>query len=215
MAFEAVIFDMDGVLSDTQWLHEKTQAAALSRHGISIAPEELGDRFAGIPNRDWLVTLCREQHVSQDVIPGLLAEFTRVFLEEGTGRLRAIPGARELVASLRAAQIPLALVSGSNNTIVRFVLAELGFADAFLAVVTSDDPVPGKPSPAPFLLAVERLGVPPTRCVVIEDGRSGMVGARKAGMKVVALAPAGQEEYPADLVVHSLEELDRERLERL
>ncbi len=188
----AVIFDMDGVLSDTQWLHEETQAAALARRGIVVDHKELGKRFSGVPNRDWLAILCDEYHVPRSVIPGLLEEFERSFLSEGHGKVRAIEGARELVASLRRAGVPLALVSGSNSRVVAFVLAELELADAFKVVVTSDDPVAGKPSPAPFLLAAERLGVAPEGCVVIEDGVSGMVGARKAGMKAVALAPPGE-----------------------
>lgn len=212
----AVIFDMDGVLSDTQRLHEETQAAALSRHGIVVDQKALSGRFSGVPNRDWLVTLCDEHGISRDIIPSLLEEFERGFIEEGRGKVRAIDGAPELVAALREEGAPLALVSGSVGSIVALVLTELGLEDAFRAVVTADDPVPGKPSPAPFLLAAERLDVRPKRCVVVEDGVSGMVGARKAGMKCVALAPAGSRvEYPADLVVHSLRDLDSTVLETI
>ncbi len=122
----------------------------------------------------------------------------------------AMPGVERLLAGLAAAGIPTAIGSSGPPANVALVVERLGAKHSFGAVVTADDVARGKPDPEVFLLAAERLGVPPARCVVVEDAPPGLKAAKAAGMYCVGMASTGrtrEELSAADLVVDSLDEL--------
>ena len=125
----------------------------------------------------------------------------------------AMPGAAELVTALDEAGFALALASSGPPENVELALERLGVRERFDAVVTGRDVERGKPDPQVFLLAAERLGLPPDRCVVVEDAPPGVEAAHAAGMAVVALLSTGRRredfaECRPELVVSSLAELD-------
>ena len=129
-----------------------------------------------------------------------------------------MPGGLELLAGLHAAGFRLALGSSAPPENVELVIERLELGRWLDAVVTGRDVTRGKPDPQVFLLAAERLGVPPARCVVIEDAPVGIAAARAAGMAAVALASTGRTRESlaaADLVIDRLDELSPERLRRL
>jgi len=204
----AVIFDMDGVLSDTQSIHGRIEADIINRCGGNITVDELARKYAGVPTSTFFRELI---NASQYDIPALLKEKQERFLTEAKGNVREVHGARALVERVKTAGLKIAVASGSNKNVADLTLGELGLLEAFDAIVTADDVTRGKPSPDVFLEAARRIGVEPKECTVIEDGVAGMQGARAAGMKVIALA-THEQEYPADIVVHSLDEITDEML---
>ena len=129
-----------------------------------------------------------------------------------------MPGVHRLLEQLHRAGFRLAVGSSGPPENVDLVLEKLGSRSLFDAVVTATDVTRGKPDPQVFLIAAERLGVPPPRCVVIEDAAAGIAAAHAAGMTSVALASTGrtrQSLAAAELLVDSLDELSADVLGRL
>lgn len=210
---KAVIFDMDGVISDTQHVHARIEKEILARYGISMSEEEITKRFAGTPVTHLFHTLF-EEHGILDVDIEALCREKRQAVMDATSEIIEIPGAAKLIESLHHAGARIAVASGSNHTYIGIVLATLRLSD-FFEVITSNYDVPHpKPAPDIFLLAAQKLGVEPADCVVIEDGISGMKGAKAAGMKCIALVK-DDDEYPADLVVKSFAEVSVEKINEL
>ena len=206
---DGVLWDMDGLLVDTEplWTVAETELAAL--HGATwdqhIKAAVVGTRL------DVAVPLVL-RHFGMPVTPSQVAEVSDWLLRRmvelfGTA-LSPMPGAVELFSALREAGVPQALVSSSYRVLVDGVLAA-GYGP-FDVTVAGDEVVRGKPEPEPYLTAASRLGVDPSRCVVLEDSPSGVASGEAAGCAVVAvpsvpgvaLAPG-----PRRLVLPSLEKV--------
>jgi HAD superfamily hydrolase (TIGR01509 family) len=209
MPAEAVIFDMDGVLSDTQMIHAQLESDLLRRFGIEMSPEDLTREFAGVPDPEMFQAIFQRHGKDPAGLEKLLeGKWDELKEKVRGGGVPPVPGSRELVRMLRGRGVRLAVASSSYRSFVELVLQELDLAAQFQAVVTVEDVERGKPHPDIFLLAAERLGVPPPACVVIEDGINGMMAAKRAGMKCIALVPLdSREEHPADLVVSTLKDI--------
>ena len=202
---DAVIFDMDGVISDTQRLHSEVESELLRGWGIEIDPDDLTRRYAGIADRGFLPAV-----LGRTVDGGEFDRWTRdkwgAMAERAPGRIVPMDGALELIALLGARGVPIAVASSSPMSFIDQVLSELGVGDAFAARATGEEVPRGKPAPDVFLLAARRLGVAPERCTVIEDAVAGMTAARAAGMRCVALVDDPTRPLPADVAVRSLRE---------
>jgi HAD superfamily hydrolase (TIGR01509 family) len=200
----AVIFDMDGVISDTERLHVEVEQEMLARYGIDPGLLE-GGRYAAMSDREFFPAIFGDHGIAAD-IEALIAEKRRALLSYPAGAVTAIPGALELIRALRRLPLRLAVASASAPEFIEHVLGALGVREDFDAVASADEVARGKPEPDVFLLVAQRLHVPPETCVVIEDGLRGMIAARRAGMRCVALAPHGDDgqPLPADLVVRDL-----------
>lgn len=205
----AVIFDMDGVLSDTQNLAAEVESAVLQIYGVKMAPEEITRKYAGVLDAEFFLELFATHKINSDV--GEAAEKKWEAMRERTkSGVPAISGAIELVELLSKHGLKLAVASSSPPAFIKYVLSSLGIQGKFVVVTSSEEVRHGKPSPDVFLLAAERLGVLPQECVVIEDGINGMTGAKKAGMKCIGLVEDKTGEYPADVLVASLSEITTE-----
>ena len=210
---KAVIFDMDGVISDTQKLHAQVDSQILSEYEIIISPDELSDRFAGVRNEDYFDVLLREKGQPYDLKAILKDKWERIL--KLTDSIEAIPGAINLLKLLSENKLLLALASSSNTQYVMTVLNKLKITKYFSAIITGDMVTNGKPYPEVFLLAASKMNVSPEDCLVIEDGKSGMEAAKKAGMKCIGLVNNLSEKYPTDNLVTSLEEVTLEYLNKL
>lgn len=205
---KAVIFDMDGVISDTSKLHATQELKILSRFGINISMEELIKRYSGV----------RTKKFFKELLDGIGAEYDLAELmhEKWTGMLEMskkhvpeIPGAISLINEAKKAGLKIAVASGSDKNYVLTVLKTLGVQDLFDAITSSEEVKNGKPEPDVFLLAAKRMSVAPENCIVIEDGISGMIAAKKAGMLSIGLVKdRNDESYPADIRVESLNEIN-------
>ena len=201
----AVIFDMDGVLSDTERLHVQSEERQLSRLGID--PGVLaGGAYMGVSDREFFTAVFREHGVVADV-EAAIAEKWKLMSECPDDAIAAVPGALALVERLYRRGVPLAVASSSPRPFIERVLRCLDVLDRFSVVMSGDEVARGKPEPDVFLAVARALGMAPAECVVIEDSRNGMIAARRAGMRCVALVPPGRVgavRREADVVVSDL-----------
>jgi len=178
----AVIFDMDGLLLDSEPLYRATWQTAAAELGCPI-DDEFYARFVGRGN-DESERLLQERF--GDALP--LDEFRLRWRRDWDERLARAPlarkpGAIELLDFLDAAAIPKALATSSPRSIALRCLGDL--ASRFAALAFSDEVEHSKPSPDLFLLTAQRLGIPPAECLVLEDSEAGVRAARAAGMEVI------------------------------
>jgi beta-phosphoglucomutase family hydrolase len=176
-----IIFDCDGTLADTMPLHWRAWQVIAKRHGFSL-PEERFYSLGGVPSRDILRVLSKEQGVRLDPL-AVAREKEAVYLPliAQVEPINTVVG----VARENYGKIPLAVASGGTKSIIEQVLEHLGIRELFKAIVTSEDIVNQKPAPDIFLEAARRLGVPPQFCRAYEDTDLGMKAIQAAGMEAV------------------------------
>src|SRR5262244_3961396 len=196
---------MDGVLSDTERLHVRTEERQLSRFGID--PGVLaGGAYMGLPDREFYTRIFREHGVVTD-IDAVIAAKWRLMDECRDEEIVAIPGALALVDRLSRRGLPLAVASSSPRPFIERALRCLGVLDRFTVVLSGEEVARGKPEPDVFLAVARALGVAPAECVVLEDSRNGIIAARRAGMRCVAFVQdgnAGAGLHEADVVISDL-----------
>ncbi|MFC4010425.1 HAD family hydrolase [Nonomuraea purpurea] len=202
---DAVFFDMDGLLVDSErvWLEIETEVMA--RLGAAWTPEHQAHLVGGSMERTVGYMLAVS---GADVSPQTVASWmSEGMVRRLTQGVRVMPGAGELLDALRAEGVPVGLVTSSLKEIADAVLKGVG-RDRFDVVVTADDVTRTKPDPEPYLTAARLLGAEPVRCVVLEDSPNGVAAATAAGCAVVAvpsLLPV--EAAPGRLVVSCLREV--------
>jgi HAD superfamily hydrolase (TIGR01509 family) len=209
----AVIFDMDGVLVDSEPLTLRAYRQAAAEFGVQL------DGEAYIRQVITEGRLIQDFFVSWGGRPedweGLFRRKTEVYRELAARELKLKPGALELLKELKAQRIPCALATSAARVSMELNFAAQRLAEYFPVTVTFEDVVRKKPDPEVFLKAAEKLNLSPNRCIVIEDALKGLLAAKAAGMICVAvLTPFSRAEdlLVADLVVASLEELTSARL---
>ncbi len=206
---DAVVFDLDGVLLQSEEVWDAVRERYVRRRGGRY-DEEVQRAMMGMSAPEWSRYLHDEAGVpddpaaiNRDVVEGMLEAYRH--------DLPLLPGAVAVVRRTAAA-FPLALASSSNREVFEAVLELAGLADCFQATVSSEEVTRGKPAPDVYLEAARRLGVAPERCTAVEDSHAGIRSAKSAGMRVVAIPNAS---YPpdeealglADSVVGSIDEL--------
>lgn len=205
---QAIIFDMDGVVSDTQCFHAEVESNILKRFDISISAEEITNKYAGFSDEDMFGCLFKEHGVTVDSLEAIIFEKWGLMKEIAYGRIVAIPHAIHLIHHLKEHGFKLAIASGSTLSFINYVVDSLNIRFMFDALVSTQEVKSGKPAPDIFLKAAKKLGVEPCDSVVIEDGRSGMIAARSAGMKSIGFVSDTTVEWPADLLVTSLAQIN-------
>lgn len=206
----AVVFDMDGILVDSEPLHLRATQAALGARGPSYTERD-NRAFFGATDSE----LLRVLRILFD-----LPEPTAALVEAKTAHLvalvraeaRPLPGVPTVPRGLRSSGFRLALASASRPSVIQAVLETVGLDGAFDAIVSGDEVARGKPAPDAFLMAARRLGVEPARCLVVEDSRNGVLAGKAAGMTVAAVpCPATSHEdfSAADFVLPGLEALPK------
>lgn len=188
---QAVIFDMDGVLTDSEPVINEAAIRGLREYGISPAPEDFAP-FVGM-GEDRYIGGVAEKHGLEYRVE-MKRRVYEIYLEILPGLLRGFPGVHELLASLRARKVALAVASSADRIKVeanlRGIGVELGW---FGAVITGEDVTARKPAPDIFLAAAKGLGLSPAACCVVEDALSGVAAAKAAGMRCVAVATSFPE----------------------
>ncbi|MFF3867434.1 HAD family hydrolase [Micromonospora sp. NPDC001898] len=189
---DAVVFDLDGVIVDSEPVWEEVRRAYVATHGGSWQPDTQR-RLMGMSTGEWARYLSGELGVdrtAEQVAAEVVDEMTRRYAE----RVPVIDGAGQVVRRL-AARWPLGLASSSPTRLIAAALAATGLTDAFGATLSTEETAHGKPAPDVYLAVAGRLGVDPSRCVAVEDSSNGVRSAAAAGMRVVAV-PHGA--YPLD-----------------
>lgn len=187
--FAAAIFDMDGLLIDSEPLWHRAEIRIFASVGISLTPEQCRET-TGIRIDEVVRIRYRQQPWSnkslQQVEAEIMAEVQHLACTEG----QALPGAQEVLAELSGRGMRLALASASPLPMITAVLAHLGMAKFFSAICSAADETEGKPHPAVYLSTARLLRVRPELCIAFEDSIPGVMSAKAAGMTVVAVPDA-------------------------
>ena len=178
--FEAILFDNDGVLVDTEHLYFRANQVALAGVGIDLDADAYVELFLREGKGAW--HLARERGLGPGDIEALRAARDRLYLELVAGADVVIPGVADIVPAL-ARRYRLAIVTSSERGPFARTHARTGLLQHFELVLAQGDYARAKPEPDPYLRAVERLGVPADRCLVIEDSERGLRAAKAAGLR--------------------------------
>ena len=206
--YRAVIFDMDGLLLDTETLWHESEVELFRLHGAKFTREDqlrvIGTSF-DVTARYFAERLGWLPERGAELVDEMIGLMHQRVLRQVDAR----PGAVELVEGLRRLDgVRLGLASNSPRFLVDDALVTAGLTDAFEAIVTADDVEHAKPAPDIYLLACERLGVSPAEALALEDSASGVAAAKAAGLTCIAVPLFAETDVSAaDRVVVSLEEL--------
>jgi HAD superfamily hydrolase (TIGR01509 family) len=204
--YRAVVFDMDGLLLDTEVVWQAAEEQLFAAHGAVFTRE---DKMAVIGTSFDLTARYFAERLGQppERGPALVEEMVLSMYEALQVDVAGRPGALELVARLRG-RLPLALASNSPRRLVDAALATAGLTDVFDVIVTSDDVAHSKPAPDIYLLVCQRLGVEPGHVLALEDSSAGVAAAKAAGLACIAVPQFAETDVAAaDRVIDSLEEL--------
>jgi HAD superfamily hydrolase (TIGR01509 family) len=215
---EAVVFDVDGVLIDSEPVWERVRRNFVATRG-GRWPDDAQDRMMGMSTAEWSAYLSEDfglrglsaQQVAELVTAAMAAEYA--------ARLPLLPGAVAAVRGL-SARWPLAVASSAPKSLIDAVLDASGLRPAFAAAVSSEEVARGKPAPDVYLEAAARLGVPPAACAAVEDSSNGLRSAAAAGLAVIAVPrpeypPAADALRQARVVLDSLTELTTDTIAAL
>ncbi|UOG72868.1 HAD-IA family hydrolase [Hymenobacter tibetensis] len=206
-----VIFDMDGVLVDTEPLHHDAFFRHFAELGITMTAEDYAP-FLGSSTRNIYQRLKQKFDLPQEV-DALMSRKRELFgksFDEST-ELDLLPGARQLVEDLHQHGVPLVLASSASKDTIARVFNRFGLYPFFAHLVSGEDFTESKPNPAIFLHAAELAGTPPPGCLVLEDAANGVAAAKAAGMYCIGYRSehsTGQDLRLADRVVSDLRELN-------
>jgi HAD superfamily hydrolase (TIGR01509 family) len=210
----AILWDLDGVLADSTQLHYESWVATFQKRGVEIT-DEMFKRTFGRNNRAVLQDVFGRPptEAELDEIAGEKEIWYRALLAD---RLQILPGVLDWLQRFQEWGFPQAVASSAPPENIEIMMDVLGIRAYFAALVSGAN-IPGKPDPSVFLLAAERLDVPPAGCIVMEDSPAGVEGARRGGMKCIAVLTthAAPELACADLIVNRLTDLAPEQVRSL
>ncbi len=229
MSLKAVLFDFNGVIIRDEFLHEKLIEQLLLEENLRPKPGEFRQLCLGRSDRACLQDLfsSRGRILSDAHLDALITRKAKAYREEleNLSSLPIYPGVQDLIFTLRANQLKLAVVSGALRSEITLVLERAQLSEAFAAIVSGDDAIASKPEPDGYLLAVERLNqqypglnLAPAECLVIEDTFAGIAAAKRAGIPVVGVAnsyPFHMLQRRANWTVDYLTDLEFDRVRQI
>ncbi|EGG31622.1 HAD family hydrolase [Paenibacillus sp. HGF5] len=203
---QAFIFDMDGVIIDSEPLHFEVDIQVMNYYGSSITHEQL-EKYVGMTNPEMWAAIKHEHQLAQSVSEIIEYQLSNKIEMLTSREMEPIDGIRELLAELKARRIPAAIASSSPPVFITAVLRKFDLLDQFECVVSGEEVEKGKPAPDVYLKAAELLGVEPEHCMVLEDARHGVAAAKAAGMTCIGFVnpnSGNQDLSQADHVVDSI-----------
>jgi beta-phosphoglucomutase len=221
----AVIFDFNGIIVDDEPIHFELFQRVLKEEDINLTEADYYARYLGCDDRGAFTTAYREhgRALSGSNLARLIERKAAYYREE-IKSIRIFPGIKTLIPTL-AKKLPLAIASGALRHEIEIILSSIGLLANFRAIVSAEDVTRGKPEPEIFLKALARLNaslasdhpISPAECLVIEDSKEGIRGARHAGMKCLAVTNSHPAELlnEADSIVDSLNGIGQPQLEAI
>ncbi len=202
----AFIFDMDGVLVDSNPTHKIALKQFCKKHGYDLSEKDLREKIYGRTNRDWLLNLFGD--LNEETIRAYAEEKEALFRELYVD-IKPLDGLHSFLKKLEAAGIPLAIATSAPRANVDFTISKTGITHFFPIILDDSFVTKGKPDPQIYLKSAAALGIPPGQCVVFEDSLSGVMSAKLAGCKVVGLTTTHTREelIETDLNIDNFESL--------
>jgi beta-phosphoglucomutase len=182
----AVIFDLDGVIVNSNWAHEQAIREFCQLHGLTLSDEDLKTRIFGRRNKEWIPELLGRDLKLTD-IERLSREKEAIFRRIFEFHVTPLAGLLPFLWKLKKGNIPVAVATSAPEENVSFLLGKLNLYSFFDVILDASDVRTGKPDPEIYLRAAERLGMSPERCVIFEDSLTGILAAKRAGSKVVGV----------------------------
>ncbi len=196
---EAIIFDHDGVIVNTEPLHVEVWKEFFQQKGETVTDEDLEEKALGKTELDVIKTFINQK--TEEEYEELLKERRELFHQFFEKNFSEIPGVKDFIDSLRETNLKVGAASSSPKDRVEYSLNRLEVRDVFQTVVTAERVKKGKPDPEIYLLAAEELGVDPANCLVFEDSGSGVKSAKAAGMRVILVKTSLDEsKFPKDFI---------------
>jgi HAD superfamily hydrolase (TIGR01509 family) len=215
MAYKALIFDFDGIITDTEPVHMEAWQGVLEPLGVFFDEDEFRTHYLGLNDRDFLESLCRihKHHMSEAERADLIEQKAIATMGLLTQEIPLLPGVAAFIEESRK-HFLLAICSGANRGEIEFILRHLKWMDFFRPIVAADSVVRGKPDPEGYIRALEGLQErrhPPLRAgevIAIEDSPRGIAAAKAAGLACLAVATSFERTMlaQADWIVDSLTE---------
>jgi len=215
--FNAVIFDFDGVILDSEPLHYEACRQVLQDLGIKLTFKEYLAKYTGVPDREMFppLLISRGIYTTPEEINAIVQQKIKYYTNiiENHDNLPVVAGLEQFIDNLIIANKKIAICSGSSIKEVESVLKHIvngRLQSCFEIIVTSEKVKNGKPSPEGYLLTAKLLNVMPQHCLVIEDANPGIQAAKKAGMYVIAVLTTHDREFllAANQVVEDLTKID-------
>ena len=211
MSIKAIIFDMDGVLIDSENLWQQAEQDLFREVGFSIG-DDLLVQTRGLRSVDMVDHWCRMFRITDIAPQTLLERYDNRMTEALRTRVPLMEGAREAIGFFREKGLPLALASCSAMNQIEAAMDRHQLRDHFEFMISASDGMPGKPHPEIYLQTAEKMGVDPTQCLAIEDSFYGLISAKAARMKVLSMPDPEEYEQErfgaADLKIRSLTEIN-------
>lgn len=217
MTVEAIVFDFDGVLADSEMLHLRVYRELLEPSGVTISTEQYYERYLGSDDEGVFAQVATDYGLllGDEEIELLIAEKARRFEALVSSGDVLYPAAAACVRRLGAAW-PLGIASGARRSEIELMLRGAGLSDAFAFIVAAGETDRGKPAPDPYVKAAELHRLPPSACVAIEDSHAGLESARTAGLRTIGIATTyPRETITADAIIDSLDEITPDFVRRL
>lgn len=211
---KAVIFDMDGVLIDSQPIHYKADMTTLEKLGVSISLKQL-EQYAGTSNPNRFARFKKDFGIEQSVEEITIIQESIIFDLIAKNNLRPIKGVKQLLDDLKLHNLKLAVASSSSHKFIDAVLTKINVKDYFDIIVSGEDLKNSKPAPDIFLATANKLNIAPFDCIVIEDSENGVVAALAANMKCIGYInpnSGNQDLSKATLIVNDFAKIDIHRV---
>jgi HAD superfamily hydrolase (TIGR01509 family) len=207
----AFIFDMDGVIVDSNPTHKIALKQFCKEHGYDLSENDLRERIYGRTNRDWLVNLLGE--LDEDTIRSYADEKESLFRKLYTD-IHPLKGLTAFLEKVEKAGIPMAIATSAPRANVDFTLEKTGIGKYFETILDDSFVTDGKPNPQIYLKSAAALGLEPANCIVFEDSLSGVKAGKRAGCKVIGVTTTHSREELAetDLTIDNFEGIDPESL---
>ena len=198
---KAILFDLDGVLTDTSEYHYQAWKHLADDLGIPFTEQENDEHLRGVSRRESLMYIIRGRQFSEAQIQEMMERKNNYYnvLIKNMSPKDLVPGGRELLQQIRDAGIKTAIASGSKNA--RIVLELLDIMSYLDAVADGNDIVNSKPAPDIFVFAAGMVNSPTPECIVIEDAEAGVEAAKKGGMMAIGIGPEERFQGKADKVL--------------
>jgi len=206
----AFIFDMDGVIIDSEPIHFEIDTKTMKHFGVEISNKEL-EKYVGMTNPEMWKLIKDDYNITEsinEIINYQLGNKIKILRESN---IEPIEGIKELIFQLKNENISIAVASSSPRKFIQEVLIKFNLIDCFQYIVSGEEVAKGKPAPDIYIEAAKQLGVNTEHCIVIEDSRNGVLAAKNAGMKCIGyrnINSGNQNLSQADIVIKSIKEVD-------